>query len=81
MKKIIIALTSILLLISSSVIAQTAMKEYKAGHIFNISLPDYMSKTAGLNSDATIQFINVEKDVAGIMIVDTKEDLQLADMK
>ena len=81
MKKIITILTSILLLVSTSLFAQTAMKEYKAGHIFNISLPDYMSKTAGLNSAATIQFINVEKDVAGIVIEDTKEDLQLADVK
>ena len=81
MKKSLTFLSLLLVLITSSVCAQTTMKEYKAGHIFNISLPDYMSKTAGLNSAATIQFINVEKDVAGIVIEDTKEDLQLADMK
>lgn len=69
-----------LVLITSMVSAQTKLKEYKAGHIFNISLPDYMSRTSGLNSASAIQYKSVVKDVYGFVIIDTKEDLSLAEM-
>lgn len=67
-------------LLSSSISAQTKMKEYKAGHTFDISLPDYMSKTAGFNSSAAIQYKNEVKEVFGCVIYDTKEELQYVDM-
>ncbi len=60
--------------------AQTALKEYKAGHVFFVSLPEYMTKTGGINSSATIQFKNVVKDVAGFIIEDNKEELKLVEM-
>jgi hypothetical protein len=60
--------------------AQTNLVEYKAGHIFYVSLPNYMSKTTGLNDAAVIQFRNSIKDVAGFIIEDNKEELALADM-
>ena len=59
---------------------QTAMKPYKAGHVFNISLPEYMSETKGINSAAAIQYKSVVKDVYGMVIFDTKHELALADM-
>lgn len=68
------------LFMSTITFAQTKMKEYKAGHIFNISIPDYMSKTADLNSSAAIQYKNEVKDIYGIVIYDTKEELGLLDM-
>lgn len=68
------------LLMSTTIFAQSTMKEYKAGHTFNISLPDYMSKTADLNSSAAIQYKNVVKDIYGVVIFDTKEELKLLDM-
>ncbi|MCC9072337.1 hypothetical protein LNQ49_12170 [Flavobacterium sp. F-65] len=68
------------LLMSTAIFAQSTMKEYKAGHIFNISLPDYMGKTADLNSSAAIQYKNEVKDIYGIVIFDTKEELKLLDM-
>lgn len=80
MKKSLSILTILLVFMTTATLAQTPMKEYKAGHVFSISLPDYMTKTAGLNSAAAIQFINVEKDIAGFVVVDSKEELQLADM-
>lgn len=80
MKKLLILFTSSLALATSTLLAQTNTKEYKVGHVFTINLPDYMTKTGGLNSAAAIQFINVEKDVAGIVIEDTKESLQLAEV-
>ena len=66
--------------IVNSGFAQTPVKEIKAGHVFYVSLPDYMSKTTGLNSAATLQFKNSVKDIAGFIIEDNKEELALAEM-
>ena len=60
--------------------AQSTVKEYKAGHVFNLGLPDYMSRTVGLNTAAAIQYKSVVKDVYGFIIFDTKEELRLAEM-
>jgi hypothetical protein len=67
-----------LLFISNVLFSQ--IKEYKAGQEFYISLPDYMSKTIGLNNAATIQYKSSVKDVYGFVIVDPKEDLKLAEL-
>lgn len=75
--KLIISILLILVQIHSN--AQT--KEYKAGHIFTISLPTYLEKTYGLNDNATIQFKNVIKDVYGFVIEDSKDALVALDMK
>lgn len=81
MKKIVIISILILIALSNLSISQSTLKEYKAGHSFKISLPDYMSKTSGLNSSSAIQYKNVVKDVYGFVISDTKEDLALVEMK
>ncbi|MBP1617974.1 MAG: hypothetical protein H6Q14_1801 [Bacteroidetes bacterium] len=81
MKLKIAILTTTLFFITSTIFAQTVMKEYKAGHVFDVSLPDYMSKTTGLNDAASIQFKNSVKDIAGFIIFDTKEELEFANMK
>jgi hypothetical protein len=81
MKRTIAILTTALVLVTTTTFAQTTMKEYKAGHVFNVSLPDYMTKTTGLNDDATIQFNNTIKDIAGFIIYDTKDELELVQMK
>lgn len=60
-------------------VAQTT-KEFKAGHSFTISLPEYMSRTVGLNNAAAIQYKSAVKDVAGFIIYDLKEELALAEM-
>lgn len=65
---------------SISSCAQTPVKEIKAGHIFYISLPDYMTRTTGLNAASTIQFKNTVKDVAGFVVEDSKEELALAEI-
>lgn len=59
---------------------QANLKEYKAGHPFNISVPDYMIRTVGLNDAAVFQFKNEVKDVYGFVIEDNKEELQIADL-
>ena len=80
MKHTITILTMTLVLMATTSFGQTAFKEYKAGHVFYISLPDYMSKTTGLNDAAIFQFRNVVKDIAGFIIEDNKEELALAEM-
>ncbi len=69
-----------LLFVSASLFSQSNFKEQKVGHIFHISLPEYMTKTIGLNSSASIQFKNTVKDVAGFVIEDNKEELRLAEL-
>lgn len=80
LKKTITFFTSTLILVFTMSFAQTALKEYKVGHIFSVSLPDYMSKTTGLNTSASIQFKNTIKDVYGFVIEDIKEELQLVEI-
>jgi len=80
MKRTAVFFVAICALISTTILAQTPLKEYKAGHSFNVSLPDYMSKTSGLNSASAIQYKSTVKDVYGFIIYDTKEDLTLAEM-
>lgn len=76
MKKTITIVTALLMIMTTSSQAQTALKEYKAGHVFYVSLPDYMSKTTGINSSSTIQFKSTVKDVYGFIIEDSKEELK-----
>ncbi|MBF7092836.1 hypothetical protein IUY40_14970 [Flavobacterium sp. ALJ2] len=68
------------LLMSTVTFAQSTMKEYKAGHTFNVSLPDYMKKTVDLNNSAAIQYKNEVKNIYGIVIFDIKEQLELLSM-
>jgi hypothetical protein len=60
--------------------AQTVYKEYKVGHPIFLSLPDYMSKTAGINAAAAVQYKSVVKDVYGFVIEDNKEEMGYVDM-
>jgi hypothetical protein len=79
--RIKIAILSITLFFISSIsFSQTTFKEQKAGHIFYVSLPEYMNKTVGLNTSASLQFKNSIKDIAGFIIEDNKEELKLAEM-
>ena len=78
MKKIFIV--AAILICNHLAFAQNNLKEYKAGHVFYLSLPEYMTKTTGLNSAATIQFKSTVKDVYGFVIEDSKEDLKIIEM-
>jgi len=78
MKKIITFL--IIALTSTAISAQTKMKEYKAGHTFDISIPDYMNKTVGLNEDSAIEYQSEVKELYGFVIYDLKEDLKLVEL-
>jgi len=81
MKRKIAILTTTLVLITSTTFAQTAMKEYKVGHIFYVNMPDYMIKTTGLNEAAVIQFKNSVKGIFSIVLEENKEELELSEIK
>lgn len=70
----------IAVLISATISAQTKMKEVKAGHTFNVSLPDYMNRTIGLNPDSSIEYKSEVKEVYGFVIYDLKEELRLVEL-
>ncbi len=70
----------IIALTTATISAQTKMKEFKAGHTFNVSLPDYMNKTVGLNGDSAIEYKSEVKEVYGFIIYDLKEDLRLVEL-
>lgn len=81
MIKRITLIASAFFLIASTTLCQSGIKEYTAGHVFKISLPDYMSKTIGLNTASSIEYKSVVKDVYGVVIFDTKDELKLAEME
>ncbi len=66
--------------ICSTAISQTILKPFRAGHEFNISVPDYMIRTVGLNDAAIFQFKNDVKEVYGFVIEDNKEELKIAEL-
>ncbi len=81
MKTTFAIFTTALVLMTTITFAQTELKQYKAGHSFDIGLPEYMSRTIGLNTASAIEYKSTVKDVYGFIIFDTKEDLALVDMK
>lgn len=70
----------LIVLVKTSVSAQNDLKQYKAGHVFNIGLPTYMTRTIGFNSSSSIEYENKVKDVFGFVIFDSKEDLGIANI-
>lgn len=80
MKQLIVILTIALTTLTINTFAQTNQKEYKIGHVVTINLPDYMSKSIGINNSSIIQYKNTVKDVYGFIIEDNKEELAMADI-
>lgn len=81
MKKQVCLLWAILLMTVGTSFAQTPVRTEKIGHVFSITVPDYMTRTIGLNDAASAQFKNEIKDVYTLVIEDSKADLELVDMK
>lgn len=81
MKRTFAIFTTSLVLMTATAFSQTELKQYRAGHSFDVSLPEYMSRTIGMNSVSAIEYKSTVKDIYGFIIFDTKEDLALSDMK
>ncbi|MES2573509.1 MAG: hypothetical protein V4572_01075 [Bacteroidota bacterium] len=59
--------------------SKKAAGEYKAGNTFHVSLPHYMSKSAGMSDYSTIEYKSeTDKELHGFIFCDTKEDLKLS---
>ena len=80
MKKFFSSTTLCILLLTFVSYGQSTSKTHKIGHVFSITLPDYMSRTVGLNSSANFQYKSEVKDVYGFVIGDEKEELKLAEL-
>lgn len=71
----------IIFLIYITINAQTKFEAYKVGHEFSVSVPEYMTKTKELNSNASIQFMNALKEAYTIVLDESKDDHKLAGIK
>lgn len=60
--------------------AQQSFTENRLGHIFYLSVPDYMSPTLGLNDHACAQYQCLEKDLFTFVIEEAKDQLDLVDL-
>lgn len=56
-------------------------KTYQVGRVFEISLPAYIKQAKGINSDATIEYVNRENNIFGYTLVENKEDILLSGRK
>lgn len=78
MKKIT-SLLSLLFLVTNA-FSQSLTKEIKIKRSFELTVPNYMNRTVGLNDVASLQFKNTVKDIYGVVIEDDKEELVLAEL-
>ncbi|WP_337042421.1 hypothetical protein [Emticicia sp. 17c] len=62
-------------------LGQTSFTEQKAGHIYTLSVPNYMAKTFTLNDVASMQYHNAAKNAYLVVIDDTKEELEMKGIK
>jgi hypothetical protein len=71
----------ILLFLIVKIQAQSEFTAIKAGHVYSISIPDYMIKMVDLNDVATYQFGSEVKNGYGFVIEDSKEELLMYELK
>lgn len=82
MKKIFFALLITFLAVSFfSASAQTKLVEKRIGHVYFLSVPDYMTVTKELNKSASLQYQNIMKEAYVIVIEDSKAELDELGMK
>lgn len=81
MTKYFLFATTFIQIIIASAFAQTTFNTVKTGHTVSFSIPDYMSRTTGINDASFLQFKSIPKDVYTFMIEDSKEELIIAEMK
>jgi hypothetical protein len=77
----VISSLAIMLMAFNTSNAQTAFNENKIGHVYTISVPDYMTKTTGLNAAASAQYQGLTKSAATLVIDESKESLELESLK
>jgi len=70
----------LLSLFASAVCLAQQFQEKTIGHVYYVSLPDYLVKTTELNDAATLQYQNTAKETYVIVIEDEKAALEAAGM-
>ena len=50
-------------------------REQKIGHIYHVSIPDYMTRSYSLNDAASLQYLNAARETYVIVIEDSKDHL------
>lgn len=76
-----VLITLLLMITMVSAYSQTKFTEQKAGHVYHVSVPDYMTKAVTLNDVATMQYINSAKNAYLVIIDDSKEELEMKGIK
>ena len=67
------------ILCNSQLVAQTdSFQEKKIGHVYHVSIPDYMTKSYKLNDAASLQYLNAARETYVIVIEDSKDQLHEA---
>lgn len=61
--------------------SQPTFIEQKAGHIYYVKVPGYMTKTIKLNDVASMQYINSVKNAFMVVIDDSKDELSMKGIK
>jgi len=65
-----------LIVITTGLNAQDVdFNEQKVGHVYHVSIPDYMTKSYSLNNAASLQYHNAARETYLIVIEDSKEQL------
>lgn len=72
---------AILFFFTVNIQAQSKFSTIKAGHVYSISIPDYMIKMVDLNDVATYQFGSEVKNGFGFVVEDSKEELLMYELK
>jgi hypothetical protein len=70
----------IILIISLPCYSQSNFSEVKIGHVYYVSLPEYLTEATDLNKDASLQYQNTVKVAYVIVIEDPKKSLKEAGM-
>ncbi|OGU12028.1 MAG: hypothetical protein A2X61_04225 [Ignavibacteria bacterium GWB2_35_12] len=75
MKKLFYSVIIAIILIPLLSIAQTKLIERRIGHVYFLSVPNYMTATKDLNKSASLQYQNTLKEAYVIVIEDNKAEL------
>jgi len=72
---------SLFLLLVIEGIGQTKFTDKVGGHVFTMSIPEYMVKTYELNDAASLQYQNTNKEAYVIVVEDAKDQLEILGIK
>jgi hypothetical protein len=75
-----VLLLLVIVLVSNALFAQE-FSEYKVGHTYYVSIPDYLEQTDALSPGSPLQFQNKASEVYFVGMSESLADLEAADVK